>query len=633
MGQQTEARAFSVYLSNSGVDHVQALARELKTEDLTLASALRLGRCTDAPSTLDKEAMDSIETDASYLEAEAQWNRAKEECIQNFGTMAAAREAKDISYTNYVRAMEAKNKKWCRLAELKFRAYREKAVNDRTAARPREEEHNSPSDESIEDEIPCMDESVASIIEDFGHLTAEQVARVVSTIPQDLVAEARKNENYNEMDDLIDQTIQNASNEKHRMHRLFRLELDSMVGLVGRSNTRLTCFSPYHIHLKEKYDSVTADCEIASQAVAELLLNLLSSERGWRQLPDRWISRTDKSTCLVCSQPLEPGLAYAHTQKCLAKADREQANAAWESYLSTLPAKCINRFCTKDLTEVSPIARQRHIMGHFRTRLPRCQWDDCREEFPDRTILASHVYNVHSIVTATASSISMNTRCLYCQDLVASPIYSPDRLRHFQSHLGEALQHIKDYGYAGVRIGHDNQPGVSIRTFVPPVCIFCFHNETLDAERRLDCPQRTSCLSSHLKLHTHHAAGAKIYCPASSNCSTVPLCTYSLSMTPDEALKHVNEVHYGLNIVNPLSWSEKNLKKTNAKKRKTLPVPRPLQPLVQKGPREPLLRKDMVEDLSERVALGEKSPNTCMESRASMEISKESDLLIDPALR
>lgn len=124
MGQQTESKTFSTYLSKTSTMHLQALARELEsTKDLTLSSALSLGRVLDAPVT-DQASMDAIKSSPDYLEVEAAWELAKQECIERFGSIAAARRARDTSslHRDYIRAENARNAKWNRLAELKFRA-------------------------------------------------------------------------------------------------------------------------------------------------------------------------------------------------------------------------------------------------------------------------------------------------------------------------------------------------------------------------------------------------------------------------------------------------------------------------------------------------------------------------------
>jgi hypothetical protein len=179
--------------------HLQALARELESnKDLTLSSALSLRRVLDSPVTLDQASMDAINSDPEYLEVEAAASRARQDCIERFGSVAAARKAKHRSnlYRDHIRAENQKNAKWNRLAELKFRAFREKAIKERAAAKPnvgcseqtlprllqQESTRQMGTADSDGEESESSESFIGSRIEDVGHLTAEQTAGLVSSV-------------------------------------------------------------------------------------------------------------------------------------------------------------------------------------------------------------------------------------------------------------------------------------------------------------------------------------------------------------------------------------------------------------------------------------------------------------------
>jgi hypothetical protein len=674
MGQQTESRAFSTYLSKTSVTHVQALARELEVgKNLTLASAVSLGRCTDAPLTLDKESIEAINSNPEYRQAEEAFDTARQECIRGFGTVLAARQAKDTSplYGNFVRARNGRYALWNRLAELKFRLFREKVIKERSVAMPMLDkrdvsiENASPpslpslpeagsesidavdSEEKDDDEADESSESFIGLrVEDVGHLTSEQTARLVSAMPQEMIVEAYSSKNYDRNAEVLMEAIGSVSNEQYRKHRIIRLELNSLVGQIGRSQTHMSSFSPHYIHLKDIYTSVVADEEISSEAVTELLLKLLSSERGAKQLPEHWRSPPGTYHCIICSLRLQPDMASSHTLRCLHKAGKDSADTDWSSYLANLPQKCRafphGKPCKKDLSQASAERRQIHFSDHFSHHDLKCFWGECREQFLNRNAQATHAYEIHGLIVGSRSSICMNFWCRYCQGIIAAPRFSTERHLHFTGHMEDALQMIKDYGYAGFFAGQSRKD-ITPHEFVPRHCIACFHDENLNAEERLgqNFNYDTSALGRHLKIHLEHQAGEQIYCPASSaGGAAVPLCLHNLCMTKDEVWKHIQDVHYGVSF--------RGLDKPGQTKRKDGAEDTANQAAVPRIRKKKKYTKSLPRDddasssgqTGPRV-LGELSGNTNIKSAASMKafgaVGGVRELfhneLLDPALR
>lgn len=185
---------------------------------------------------------------------------------------------------------------------------------------------------------------------------------------------------------------------------------------------------------------------------------------------------------------------------------------------------------------------------------------------------------------------------------------------------------VKDYGYAGVFLGK-RKKDIRPQEFVPCQCIFCFHDEALDAELRLNVlsmdSNRTQ-IERHLNVHLDHHDGQEIYCPASlKGGATTPLCTYNLPMTKEEPEASARP-KAGLSRV------KRKIGRFGKEKASVEAKPRGLQ-----HPQD-----DAAEDTAGRKALQQLSSNKKLKSTASVQSSEEldhtddivDDSAIDPAL-
>ena len=204
---------------------------------------------------------------------------ARDECNRRFrslqGTRTAARESTAAAQLlqRYHNLSVSKNLKWKRLAELRYRAFREESIRELTAARPAGEPNvgvSEPVDNS-ESTLPVMDDCRAldveaeehngpemdseqflqDRIEDIGRLTADQTASIIAAVPDATVGGVAES--------IAESVVQKALDQQVRNHKLLRVELDSMVGTVGRQHTSLSSFSYNYVCLKEKYRIVAKD--------------------------------------------------------------------------------------------------------------------------------------------------------------------------------------------------------------------------------------------------------------------------------------------------------------------------------------------------------------------------------------
>jgi hypothetical protein len=578
MGQGTGSEAFSTYLSKTSTTDIQGLARDLPSYDLTPFSGLSLGKCSNAPVTLPAEELNAIDCHPEFLAAVKACADARDECNRRFGslqgTRTAARESTAATQLlqRYQNLSVSKNLKWKRLAELRYRAFREQSIRELTAAKPAGEPNVGVSEpvDHPESTLPVMDDYRAldveveehtgpdmdseqflqDRIEDIGRLTADQTASIIAAVPDASVGGVAES--------IAESVVQKALDQQVRNHKLLRVELDSMVGTVGRQHTSLSSFSYDYVHLKEKYRMVAKDEGVTSGTVMALLLELLSSECHMRDLPAHWISPGDQSKCVVCGEQLEPDTAYTHVRQCLQTQAQAQADQLWVDYCASLPTKCTwvstvaskaRTHCKDDLANAAPEERQKHFQNHTKSRGFPCYWDGCKlapNFFSSREELGQHVYSKHGILIWT-TSMCMYTWCNYCNKYIFEFKLTPERLAHFASHYDQAIQAVRDYGYPGVSIG-SSHAGHRPNEFLPAHCVFCLHDENLNAEDQLlsFCAQRE--IAPHMHTHFRYLDPSdRIHCPASSaGGARHPLCSYEQSMTATEAWKHVQEIHYAL---------------------------------------------------------------------------------------
>jgi hypothetical protein len=137
------------------------------------------------------------------------------------------------------------------LAELRFRAFREESIRELTASRPAGEPNVGVSEpvDHPESTLPIMDDYRAldveaeehtglemdseqflqDRIEDVGRLTADQTASIIAAVPDAIVGGVAES--------VAESVVQKALNQQVRNPKLLRVELDSMVGTVGRQYT------------------------------------------------------------------------------------------------------------------------------------------------------------------------------------------------------------------------------------------------------------------------------------------------------------------------------------------------------------------------------------------------------------
>jgi hypothetical protein len=511
MGHQPDTDAFYVYLSKTSITDLQSLIREVQpVEDLTIFSGISLGRYEEAPVTLPKELLENLEHHPQYLEAVDAWVAAKRLCEDQHGTLAAARRAGSVAYFDYHRKVNLKSYVFHKLAETEFRAFREKAINELSAAMPVQPalpqglqiegvglQESKELDEEA-DMIEGLDqnaEDLAFIASEYvGNITAEQtnvlVASMNEGLPDEDVDGDASNLNPLQMT-AVNEAINEASSEHYRLHGIFRLELNRMVGSIGRSNTVMTHFSTEYLGLRDVYTSITGNPDSTSKYVVDTILQLLACERDIKMPPAHWLSLADIKVCKVCAAPLQSNTAYMHIYTCLQKAVKAEAEEKWTTYLEELPSKCKwtkqlpggEKMCNTDFSSMTGEEKHKHIVeGHYKRYL-NCFWDGCHSKFGTFVEVQFHMFETHGIMSSHMSK-GMHVWCKYCLEGVVAPKNPEERRQHFDQHVHEAIELVRLHGYGGVYLGEDRK-GAKPQQFIPRQCVFCLHNEGLDSESRV----------------------------------------------------------------------------------------------------------------------------------------------------
>jgi hypothetical protein len=172
-----------------------------------------------------------------------------------------------------------KNNLFKRLAELKFRAYREQQIIEKTVANPSElESHPSvappqsspqpltetPEDSEAMDEDDAKDMPVQSQVEILGRLdpqTASDIAAFMAAPDRD-DDEPQPSQKESEASafvkaDLLTRVLRDVEHRKTRTQNIWLVLLDSSVGAAHREETHRTFFSPLYVSLQDIYESIS----------------------------------------------------------------------------------------------------------------------------------------------------------------------------------------------------------------------------------------------------------------------------------------------------------------------------------------------------------------------------------------
>ncbi len=526
MGQRTHSRAFSAYLSKTSVTDVQALTKNIAPVDVTLMSSLRLGVCEGSPTQISKAGIESVETDPEYEELCQQVDIARQNCHEEFGSVAAAQRSKAISplFNNWLKVKNAKRAVHIRLLTLVFNREREQAIQDLTTAKPSDPArflNASTDDETLLNDVGHADIEAMS---DNGESSGDgNLAEVQKLMEDEEMSEVEEVSGGEEEDVISDMT----AGEAYREHRIYRQELDAMFGGLDRSHTKMRSFSPYYNMLGESYEALTA-VDVSGDYVVEEMLNILSSE--------------------VFVDDVE---VVKHQKDAKAEAQR-----LWVEYLHTLPPRCLwtprdNKPayiflppCNHDLT--ADKASQAHIFRHLtKCKNLTCKWDACGEQFTNYRAFFEHAQNRHQLYPSYIPD-KLYTCCRYCNEWVFGSTYSTVRRVHFESHLLDALLNAQQYGYCGVYIAKDVE---NQRECIAPQCVFHLHDETVSAEDRIaghGLVNQLKGLCKHLYTHFKEMRDMeRYYCPASpASDAHFPLCSHDSPMTRSQLWQHVQHVHY-----------------------------------------------------------------------------------------
>lgn len=605
MGQREGSTVFSKYLSRTSTTDLQGISRDVPTEDISRFSGLTLGRVDDAPITLPQSDLAALEQEPAYVERKTVVSDLEISIQAEFGSLRnlrhAAKESEEAAalLRDRGRAISAVSTTFRRLAEVKFRQYREAEIKELTAAKPSPTMTSGPSSimqkgatqggkstlsnqgdsaggAMTVDDSDGMD--IATVKEAVGVLSVEDARRLVVEFDRD--GNPNNNPNNNSTHHL---------DPLSRKHGFFRGDLNSQVGRVGRKFTMMTHFSPFIAKLAYIYNELTGTQdedggEQDSRTVMARLVTLLSSDQHGYDLPDNWINKSQPSHCVLCHEPLEVTTAFKHVYDC--QRTRAQATAArmWQDYIESLPLVCDfqshgtrkqDQSCAKShkLAEMTPKERQLHVVnGHNSSGKKRyyCGYGDCpgAKDLPlyiGRDEYTAHLWREHGLL-ARLSDKSLYFFCWFCREFIFHNTDSLEREEHFHGHLDEALDIVHEYGYAGVRL--------MARGFLPGLCIFCLHTEELPYR------QRAQALTSWFSDGGGHAdIGAHLHCHIKAledseedlTCPGVAgeMCSHTSTMSREQLWDHICQVHYGLSFADKYGPSKEGRVQGKGPKRTT----------------------------------------------------------------
>lgn len=242
-----------------------------------------------------------------------------------------------------------------------------------------------------------------------------------------------------------------ATNLQYMQHGDFRKDLNHMVGhmgtggasdgsgLSGRDKAKLSSFSPLAVSLKQTYNSIPGNEDLADAEVMHILYTVMNSELWPQSVPSHWQIDTgvefngalDTDNAALDS---DSDRAFQHRLKALIGQAKEVANVRWQECLSGLPLNCEfvlyiqskrKGTCGQEFEDA--LERHVHLKGHIVHPKAKCRLPGCNDlAFDTKMAAADHAWDLHAAPLGTSSNCFM-IWCRYCELYVWEPIHTSGR--------------------------------------------------------------------------------------------------------------------------------------------------------------------------------------------------------------
>lgn len=586
MGHGAGSKSFlNSYKAQTSTIDIQAMMHNVESTtraDVTKMSSMSLGRSEDAQLALSAEGEDRVMADPSVREASNRCGEALDRLTERYPSMEAAKDDDSVEYAKWY---DSKNE----LKRLTRQA--------RESERQKEYSAHLKAHGTLNPPVSSVDACASASGSDIQTKSAEtNRVHCLSTTPSDPTASLETAMDLR----LIDPNIlspeefatlagQNNDDSFEGMSLGTALNPDDdEAGWIGESGDnkdldaglkaecvhgayrhhpkqRLAEGSSFEskicrVHRFDKLISETCDHSLSDTELAGYLMPFFKTMHAL----ERYGELEPEPGSFVCPICLDDQVSKddfdRHVVSCRHNTVVANADMDWRHDLEPkMAAPCgwkpqsgyhVNpKECQKTFTDLKRFVK--HIYDHvYKSKVcgfPSCRLLSPRPRYEDLGVWSDHLAADHGLACVVPSSLVFF--CAFCDTYVSFGISGPSmRVNHYLQHLPEAFRLIKELGYNEVNSTVDGISILSVRN--PWFCIFCIHDTTLPADRRLAVSNEWSSTNSktlrdnHLKAHFATIKDLVVPCPASAAAGADnPMCLSNEHYNSQELEQHLLKLH------------------------------------------------------------------------------------------
>jgi hypothetical protein len=575
------------YKGMTATEDIQAIMHCAPRHDVLHMGSMSLGRAGSAPQVLSPEGLDIVMSDTQIISATKKCTEALDALTLKYPSIRAASEECSEEYQRYKVARDAMKILTRSLKEKQLQKEYEGHVEDAVVLKERGPvEKYLLEDIPEEDQYPTSNDSLSGIdpsilsTEEFMKVSRGDIEEAFEILALKSTEGSEENCDQDEFEDCeIDGSWRFLSQglvEGLEAQDTLAVSTGSLNSLQEDIPTRLHGVYTFHVKQRHaegsyyesevfkphRHDTIWQDATqpgLTDQEVSSLLLPFFMTMHAL----ERYGTMEPRPSTFICSSCSVDQITKTsfdiHIAKCRSEMVLERANRDWRAALDAkmvapcdwMTSKKPIKLCEKIFADYKKYTR--HVLQHtYKNAREICRFGDCAKienppEFPTRDDWAEHLAKIHQLTTFTSSSLVFF--CAFCDDYTSFGIAGPSaRDAHYQSHMIEALNRIKMYGYNPVQSTARGQSIITVRQ--PWSCVFCVHDNSLTASERIAiCNEAVGKAYNpdrreHLHAHFLELGDAVTPCPASAAAGADhPLCSSTALFRSEQLEEHLVKSH------------------------------------------------------------------------------------------
>lgn len=579
MGHAPNSNTYmNYYKSRTATRDIQSIMHGTEAKDVVVFSSIRLGRVKDPPQKLSKSGLGKVMEDPEVSTAQHRVMEALDSLTLKYSTISSARQDKSPLYHTWRQARDAYDAVVRRVKKAEFkREYSEYIAQYQVLQVPgvvgiaeldnldnidlellAEDEDEAMTQLRLQElDLENVDPATLNDV-DFVKVSTGRVDDTLESLDASLSSAFNSDEGLDPDMQSGDSASEGATTRRsesitYRRHGVYRDRFQQ------RCNEGLC--SESHVLKAHAFDGIwnlVKESRLSDTELSDKLLPFFATSHAL----ERYGSRAPipgTFICATCSISYKSKAAFnSHIRNCWYANALDAMTREWEDGVGQkMEAGCTwastrKKRCGKIFDDHTKFCR--HIMEHTRRKVKSvCRFEDCANDHNAAELFTrdewnEHLANRHGLTTMQPSSLMFY--CCFCDDFVLLGIQgSSARARHYEDHLSNALDSLKNFGYMAVKSTVEGAYTLSTRH--PFFCVFCVHNANLEPQERIAvCNQEREGYNldekTHLAAHFRdlQTASVPIHCPSSTAAGAdFPLCSSKFKYTPEELAYHLEQDH------------------------------------------------------------------------------------------